>query len=98
MTIIVAGTTFDYFDYDPLGDTLYLGLGGPAQEPAYRAYETPDGHIVEYDRAGSIIAIELLNVRWHLERTGEIVLACPDVDPDVHHVAPSSLEPVIAAA
>lgn len=92
MTITVAGTTFDYFDYDPRGDTLYLGIGGPAQEPADAAYETPEGHVVEYDSSGSIVAIELLNVRRSLERTSEVLVTCPDV----HRVAPDTLEPVIS--
>jgi uncharacterized protein YuzE len=94
MTITVASTTFDYFDYDARGDTLYLGIGGPSDDLPESAYETPEGHIVEYDKSGSIKAIELLNVRWSLERTGEVLLTCPDV----HHLPPATLEPVLSAA
>jgi hypothetical protein len=50
---------------------------------AARAYETPEGHLVEYDEAGSMIALELVNVRWSLERDGDVKLTCPEE----HHVA-----------
>jgi uncharacterized protein YuzE len=93
MTITIAGTASDHHDYDARGDTLFLGVGGPRGVLATRAYETPEGHIVEYDEAGSVIALELVNVRWSLEREGEVKLTCPEE----HHVAPSSLEPVLAA-
>ena len=51
MTITIAGTAFDYHDYDARGDTLFLGVGGPRKVLAARAYETPEGHVVEYDVA-----------------------------------------------
>ena len=93
MTITIAGTAFDYHDYDARGDTLFLAIGGPRKGLAKRAYETPEGHIVEYDEAGSVIALELVNARWVLERDGEVKLTCPEE----HHVALASLEPVLAA-
>jgi hypothetical protein len=93
MTITIAGTVFDYHDYDVRGDTLFLGIGRPRDALAARAYETPEGHIVEYDEAGSLIALELVNVRWLLQRDGEVKLTCPEE----HHVASSSLESLLAA-
>ena len=93
MTITIAGTAFDYHDYDARGDTLFLGVGGPRKVLAARAYETPEGHVVEYDEAGSVVALELVNVRWALERDGEVKLTCPEE----HHLAPSSLEGALAA-
>jgi len=93
MTITIAGTAFDYHDYDARGDTLFLGIDGPRKVLAVRAYETPEGHVVEYNEAGSVVALELVNVRWSLERDGEVKLTCPEE----HHLAPSSLEAVLAA-
>jgi hypothetical protein len=56
-----------------------------------RSYETREGHIVEYDDGGAIVALELVNVRWALRRDGQVTLTCPDE----HHLAPASLEPAL---
>lgn len=64
------GIEFDHHDYYARGDTLYLHVG-PAREPA-RSLETPEGHTVEYDERGAITGLELLNVRWALERDGKL--------------------------
>ena len=93
MKITIAGVTFGYHDYDPRGDSLFLGVHGPSQALAARAYETPEGHIVEYDEAGAMIAVELVNVRHALDRDGEITLTCPQE----HHLEQASLEAVLAA-
>jgi uncharacterized protein YuzE len=93
MSITIAGVTFEYHDYDRRGDTLFLAVDGPSKALAATAYETPEGHVVEYDEAGATIAVELLNVRRALERDGEIKLTCPQE----HHVEQASLEAVLAA-
>jgi uncharacterized protein YuzE len=93
MKITIAGATFTYHDYDPRGDTLFLGVNGPRKALPARAYETPEGHVVEYDEAGEMIALELVNVRRALEREGEVTLTCPEE----HHVGSASLTPVLAA-
>lgn len=78
MTIKIAGIRFEHHDYDARGDTLFLSVGPPRQEPPARAYETPEGHVVEYDEAGAIRSIELLNARRLLERDGEVRLTLPE--------------------
>lgn len=93
MTIAIAGVTFSYSDYDPRGDSLFLGVSGPSRASAATAYETPEGHIVEYDEAGAMIAVELVNVRRALDRDGQITLTFPQE----HHLAQASLEAVLAA-
>ncbi|HEU0019189.1 MAG TPA: hypothetical protein VFQ14_02750 [Thermoleophilaceae bacterium] len=93
MNITIAGTDFDYHDYDPRGDTLFLGVGGPRDALPASAYETPEGHIVEYDEPGAVVALELVNVRWALERDGEVKLTCPEE----HHLARASLAAALAA-
>lgn len=89
--IALLGIDFDHHDYDERGDSLYLHVG-PPREPA-RALETPEGHTVEYDEHGAVIGLELLNVRWTLEREGKITLTWPQTELDAE-----SLTPALAAA
>ncbi|MGH2986218.1 MAG: DUF2283 domain-containing protein [Solirubrobacterales bacterium] len=91
MTVTIAGIEFDQHHYDDRGDVLYLHAG-PPREPA-RAFETPEGHNVEYDEHGSVVGLVLSNVRWTLEREGELRLTWPPAQ-----LAASALEPVLATA
>jgi uncharacterized protein YuzE len=90
MSLTIAGIEFDYHDYDERGDTLYLHVGAP-REPA-RAVETPEGHTVEYDGLGAVVGLELLNVRWALERQGTLTLTWPRAE-----LSAQQLDPVMAA-
>ena len=74
MTITIAGIEFKYFDYDERGDTLFLGVDGPSVEFPEGTYDTPEGHFVELDRNGTVVAIELMCPRLLLERDGELRL------------------------
>jgi uncharacterized protein YuzE len=94
MIIEVAGTRFDYHDYDRRGDTLFLSVGGPRHQPPRDAFETPEGHVVEYDERGELVAVELMNVRWTLEREGELTITWPQK----HRVPSAALDPLLAAA
>jgi len=79
MTITIAETRFDYHDYDARGDTLFLSVKAPPRKhPPDRAYETPEGHVIEYDARGAIVSIELLNARWLLQRDGELRVTLPE--------------------
>jgi uncharacterized protein YuzE len=91
MTLTIAGIEFDHHDYDERGDTLYLHVG-PLREPA-RALETPEGHTVEYAEDGSVIGLELMNVRWTLEREGTLKLTWPQAE-----LSAKQLDPVVAPA
>ena len=91
MTLTIANIEFDHHHYDEHGDVLYLHVG-PPREPA-RAFETPEGHSVEYDERGDIVGLVLLNVRWTLQREGELRLTLPPA-----HLAASALEPALVAA
>jgi len=85
MAITIAGIRFEYHDYDERGDTLFLGVSGPSDRLPEDSYDTPEGHFVELDETGSVVAIELMNPRWLLERDGELritlrerpTVACP---------------------
>ncbi len=76
MTITVAGINFDHARYDERGDVLYLSAGKP--QPAARAMETAEGHGVHYDEDGAVIGLTLLNVKWTLERDGELTISLPE--------------------
>ena len=91
MKITIAGIDFDYHDYDARGDVLYLHVGPPKVPPA-RAFETPEGHTVEYDQHGAVVGLELMNVRGTLEHDGELQLTWPPA-----HLAESALRQALAA-
>ncbi|MGH2912561.1 MAG: DUF2283 domain-containing protein [Solirubrobacteraceae bacterium] len=90
MKINISGIEFDHCHYDDRGDVLYLSVGQP-REPA-TGFETTEGHSLEYDENGNVIGIVLLNVRWTLERKGELSLTWPP-----EHLAAGDLAPALAA-
>ncbi len=95
MSVTIADMRFEYHDYDARGDTLFLSVKAPTGEPPDRAYETPEGHVVEYDADGAVVSIELLNARWLLERHGELRVTLPE-HPAV--ASPGELESVLVPA
>lgn len=90
MKITIAGITFDHVHYDERGDVLYLNVGEP--RPAARGLETPEGHAVHYDDSGALVGLTLLNVKWTLERKGELFLTLPQA-----HVSAEQLSTALAA-
>jgi uncharacterized protein YuzE len=91
MNITIAGITFDHHHYDERGDVLYLNVGEPRPEAS--GLETPDGHAIHYDETGAVIGLTLLNVRWTLEREGQLTLTLP-----AEHLAAKDLQPILLAA
>lgn len=91
MSVIVAGITFETHEYDERSDVLYLSVAGYTGSPA-QAYASPEGHGVEYDDSDRVIAMTLVNVRWLLDRDGELTITWP-----ARHVqadsSPRSLRP-----
>ncbi len=75
MTLRIAGITFDQHEYDQRGDVLYLSVGEPREAP--RTIATPEGHAIDYDESGAVIGMVLVNVRWLLERDGELTITWP---------------------
>jgi len=74
-SVRVGDLTFDNVSYDATGDVLYLHAGEP--EPAADSQETPEGHVLRYDRQGRVIGLTLVNARWLLERDGAISITIP---------------------
>jgi uncharacterized protein YuzE len=91
MSILIAGIEFDHIHYDDRGDVLYLSVGKP-REPT-EAFETPEGHNVEYDKEGKVMGLVLYGVRHALDRDGEVSLTWPP-----SHLGAIALEPALAAA
>jgi uncharacterized protein YuzE len=92
MTITIAGATFEHHHYDERGDVLYLSVAG-YKGPPTKAFSTPEGHNIEYNRSGAVIGMTLVNVRFFLERDGLLTLSLPP-----QQLAAAELAPVLAAA
>ena len=76
MSLTIAGTTFENHHYDQRGDVLYLSVAHFNGPPA-KALSTPEGHNIEYDTDGRVVAMTLTNVSWLLDRDGEITITLP---------------------
>jgi uncharacterized protein YuzE len=92
MSITIDGIEFDSHEYDDRGDVLYLSIGEP-RVPA-ETDATPEGHAVDFDADGNVIGMVLVNVRWLMDRDGELRVTWPDGH--VSHDAPSAVLPTAA--
>jgi YD repeat-containing protein len=88
MSVTIAGNTFSHHHYDPRGDVLYLSVDG-YKGPPVSAFSTPEGHNVEYDDAGRVIGMTLVNVRWLLERDGKLTITWPAGQLSAEDLAPA---------
>ena len=73
----IADIEFENHEYDNRGDVLYVDVKG-YKGPAARAYASPEGHGIEYDEGGRVIAMTLVNVSWLIDRDGELRITWPD--------------------
>lgn len=76
MSVAIAGITFENHGYDARGDVLYVDVKGYAGPPA-DALCSDEGHNVEFDESGRVIAMTIVNARWWLERDGELRITLP---------------------
>jgi YD repeat-containing protein len=58
-----------------------------------RALSTPEGHNVEYDAGGRIVGMTLTNVRWLLDRDGQLTITLP-----AGHASPGDLAQALKPA
>lgn len=94
MSVTIAGVDFAHHHHDERGDVLYLNAAGyDGSKLPFRALPTPEGHSIEYDENGRIVSIVLINVRWLLERDGEITITWPQ-----GHVKATELAAVLQPA
>lgn len=94
MTVTVAGIEFARHHYDDRGDVLYLNTEThDGSKPPSSAYATEEGHGIEYDEHRRVRAMTLVNVKWLINRDGELRITWPD-----GHVTHDAAPEVIAAA
>ena len=67
-------------------------MSGSPRSRLAKAFETSEGHTVEYDEHGAVVGLELMGVRRAVESDGELQLTWPPA-----HVAASALLDAIAA-
>jgi uncharacterized protein YuzE len=79
MSITIAGIDFVHAHYDPRGDVLYINVEGYAGYPA-NGHASDEGHGVEFDESGRVIAMTIIGARWWLERDGELRITLHDED------------------
>ena len=91
MSITINHIEFDHHSYDERGDVLYLSVGEP-RVPA-ETDATPEGHAVDFDAAGNVIGMILVNAKWLIDRDGELRITWPD-----GHVSHDERGAVFAAA
>lgn len=95
MTITLADTSFEQHHYDDRGDVLYLSVAGyKGDTPSPHAYASPEGHGIEFDEGWNVIQMTLVNLKWLLERDGELRITWPDGH--VTHDAPAQVLPAAA--
>jgi uncharacterized protein YuzE len=91
LMIKIAGIEFDHHSYDEEADVLYLSVGQP-QVPA-ETDATPEGHAVDFDADGNVIGMIIVNLRFLLERHGELKITWPEA-----HVPREEFSAVLPAA
>lgn len=92
MSITIAGTEFPNHGYDERGDVLYVDVDG-YQWPSAHSYGSPEGHGIEWDDNGRVVAMTLVNVKRLIDRDGELRITWPD-----GHVTHDDRASVFAAA
>ncbi len=90
MSVTIAGIDFENHSYDDRGDVLYLDTKDYSGYPA-NTDASPEGHGIEWDEAGKVVAMTLVNVKSLIERDGELRITWPD-----GHVSRDAA-PIIAA-
>jgi hypothetical protein len=94
MSATVAGIEFEHHHYDDRGDVLYLSVAGyDAGGLPPHADASPEGHGIEFDEDWRVIAVTLVNVKWLMERDGELRITWPD-----GHITRDAPPQVLAAA
>jgi uncharacterized protein YuzE len=76
MTVTIGHLSFDHATYDERGDVLYLRVG--ERQAAAASEETPEGHVLRFDGAGTVIGLTIINAKWLLEQKGAIDVTVPE--------------------
>ena len=58
---------------------LYVSVADyRGDSPAPYSYASPEGHGIEFDEDWNVIQMTLVNLKWLLERDGELRITWPD--------------------
>jgi uncharacterized protein YuzE len=91
MSVTIAGIEFEHHVYDGRADVLYLTVAGYESPPA-DADATPEGHGIEYDEKRKVIAMTLMDVKWLLDRDGELTITWPSGHVNADELAAALIE------
>ena len=89
MTVTIGEYVFDHIHYDSDADVLYLSMGEPRPGTGE---ETPEGHILRFDKDGKFMGITLLGAR-ELVEAGPVRMTVPSAQ----FVEPDDLVPALAS-
>ncbi len=70
--------TFSHVTYDPPSDVLYAAIGRPPDSGMRE--ETPESHVLRFDRRGRFSGIIFVSPREQLEREGGVYVSLPEGD------------------
>ena len=67
-----------------------LYLGRSAAERCVVTDATPEGHAVQFDAAGELVGLTVVNARWLTERDGKLVITIPErIEAPASELAPA---------
>jgi uncharacterized protein YuzE len=75
VTVTIGTTTFDNVDYDAEADVLYLHVGDPSSAVGFD--ESPEGHALRFDAAGSLVGVTIVGARQLLDTGQPLVVTVP---------------------
>lgn len=72
----IGPVAFDYADYDPDNDVLYLHIDEPKEA---EGEETPEGHVLRFEPGTQrIVGLTVLGAQAILDRDGELRITIPE--------------------
>lgn len=97
MSVAFAGIEFARAHYDSRGDVLYLSVAD-YEGPPWDAHASDQGHCVEFDESGQVIAVIVVGARWWLERDGRLDVTLPLEDLTPQELAALGGAPALCAS
>jgi uncharacterized protein YuzE len=92
MTITIGPFIFDNVFYDEEVDVLYLHKGDPSTAVDFD--ESPEGHALRFDAAGSLVGVTIVGAKSLLDSEGEIKITVPEIV----RVGSDAVAPALAGA
>jgi uncharacterized protein YuzE len=92
MTVTIGQFIFDNVFYDEEVDVLYLHKGDPSTAVDFD--ESPEGHALRFDAAGSLVGVTIVGAKSLLDDEGEIKITVPEIV----RVGSDAVAPALAGA